>query len=340
MPAWDSYGAVYGAELRAAAREFLDHGWPVVEESGDTLMLISGRTLDVLEVPAAIGRMVCAQLRDADIVVPVAATPTGSWWYPVTPGAALPAVLQGVAGVVLHGAGDAIAAPPSQVPDGWVHWRVPPAACDYGVALRRLDLLRRGDGRVAAGRRRRTSGRPAARRCGGRRYAVLRRPRTGSRLRSRCSARSRRAVSTRDAAGATRRSGALPSTRPGSHPKRGRGRWITIDPGQHQLTTAPSVALNVVGRVGGNTRPTTLPPVGFPDTWRRGPGGPTAKCGRRSGRRAFVKNRQYGFVTTSQTPRSDVPSRRSRNDALRRSWSSAWASGASMRLRGRKTFGR
>jgi hypothetical protein len=138
MPGWDSYRAVYGAELRAAAREFLDHGWPVVEESVDTLMLITGSALDVLEVPAAIGRGICAQLRAADIVVPVAATPTGSWWYPVTPGAALPAVLRGAKGVVLH-AGDAIAAPPSQVPDGWVHWRVPPAACDYGVAA--ADLI-------------------------------------------------------------------------------------------------------------------------------------------------------------------------------------------------------
>jgi len=134
MPTWNSYRGVYGAELRAAAREFLDHGWPVVERSDDTLMLVTGRTLDVLEVPAAIGRGICVQLRAAGVVVPVAATPTGAWWYPVTPGAVLPAALQGVAGVVLHGAGDAVAAPPSQVPDGWVHWRVPPAACDYGVA--------------------------------------------------------------------------------------------------------------------------------------------------------------------------------------------------------------
>ena len=138
MPGWDSYRAVYGAEVRAAAREFLDHGWPVVEKSADTLMLITGSALDVLEVPAVIGRGICAQLRAADIVVPVAATPTGSWWYPVTPGSALPAVLREAEDVVLH-AGDAIAAPPSQVPDGWVHWRVPPAACDFGVAA--ADLI-------------------------------------------------------------------------------------------------------------------------------------------------------------------------------------------------------
>jgi len=47
-------------------------------------------------------------------------------------------VLREAEDVVLH-AGDAIAAPPSQVPDGWVHWRVPPAACDFGVAA--ADLI-------------------------------------------------------------------------------------------------------------------------------------------------------------------------------------------------------
>src|ERR1700754_4408711 len=118
MPVWDSYRAVYGAELRAAAREFTDHGWPVVEESAATLLLITGRALDVLEVPASIGRGVCSRLRDADVVVPVAAPPTGSWWYPITPGAVLPSALHDVDGLVLHGAGDAVAAPPSHVPDG------------------------------------------------------------------------------------------------------------------------------------------------------------------------------------------------------------------------------
>jgi len=131
MSGWDSYRAVYGAELRAAAREFEDHGWLVAEEAPGTLLLLTGRALDVLEVPAAIGRGICRSLRDADVVAPVAATPTGSWWYPVTAGSELPAALIGVPGVVLHGAGDAVAAPPSQVPDGWVHWRVAPALCGY-----------------------------------------------------------------------------------------------------------------------------------------------------------------------------------------------------------------
>jgi hypothetical protein len=90
MPGWNSYRAVYGAELRAAAREFTDHGWPVVEQSPSTLLLVTGRVVDVLEVPAARGREICAALRDAGLVVPVAATPTGSWWYPVIAGAELP----------------------------------------------------------------------------------------------------------------------------------------------------------------------------------------------------------------------------------------------------------
>ena len=163
MPAWDSYRAVYGAELRAAAREFLDHGWPVVEESDDTLMLVTGRTLDVLEVPAAIGRGVCAQLRDADIVVPVAGTPTGSWWYPVTPGAGLPAALQGRGrgGAPRRGRRDRGAALAGARRLG----ALARAAC--GMRLRRRarrpDLLRRSDSDGAAGRRQRHPGaqRPA-----------------------------------------------------------------------------------------------------------------------------------------------------------------------------------
>jgi hypothetical protein len=133
MSGWDSYRAVYGAELRAAAREFDDHGWPVVAASTTALLLVTGTALDVLEVPAWCGRQVCAQLRDSGSVVPVAATPTGSWWFPITSGAVLPVELAGAGGVVLHTAGAAVLAPPSEVPDGWVHWRVAPALTGYRV---------------------------------------------------------------------------------------------------------------------------------------------------------------------------------------------------------------
>ena len=131
MLRWDSYRTVYGAELRAAAREYSDHGWPVVGACSAGLLLATGTSLDVLEVPAAVGRLVCAQLRAAGIAVPVAATPTGRWWFPVTTGGTLPAAVADRADVVLHTDGAAVLAPPSETPDGWVHWRVAPALSGY-----------------------------------------------------------------------------------------------------------------------------------------------------------------------------------------------------------------
>jgi hypothetical protein len=131
MLSWDSYRTVYGAELRAAAREYSDHGWPVVGGCEAGLLLATGTSLDVLEVPAAVGQLVCAQLRAAGIAVPVAATPTGRWWFPVAPGGTLPAALADRGDVVLYTDGAAVLAPPSETPDGWVHWRVAPALSGY-----------------------------------------------------------------------------------------------------------------------------------------------------------------------------------------------------------------
>jgi hypothetical protein len=131
MLRWDSYRSVYGAELRAAAREYVDHGWPVVGAEPAGVLLATGTSLDVLEVPAAVGRLVCAQLRTADMAVPVAATPTGRWWFPVTTGGTLPAALADRGDVVLHTGGTVVLAPPSETPDGWVHWRVAPALSGY-----------------------------------------------------------------------------------------------------------------------------------------------------------------------------------------------------------------
>lgn len=133
MSGWNSYRAVYGAELRAAARELDDHGWPVVEESSTSLLLVTGGVLDVLELPAVSGRRVCAELRGRGAVVPVAATPTGSWWFPVRPGADLPDEMLDADDVVLHTGGSVVHAPPSEVPDGWVHWRVAPALTGHRI---------------------------------------------------------------------------------------------------------------------------------------------------------------------------------------------------------------
>ncbi len=42
-----------------------------------------------------------------------------------------PSPLRDRADVVLHTAGAAVLAPPSETPDGWVHWRVAPALSGY-----------------------------------------------------------------------------------------------------------------------------------------------------------------------------------------------------------------
>jgi len=134
MQWWDGYRAVHGAELRAAAREFGDHRWPAAGSPAG-LLLITGTVLDVLEMPAGTGRHICARLRAAGVVVPVAATPAGTWWFPVRAGSAGPIRYD----LVLHTGGEVVLAPPSELPDGWVHWRVAPARS--GWELPRTDVI-------------------------------------------------------------------------------------------------------------------------------------------------------------------------------------------------------
>jgi hypothetical protein len=133
MSWWDSYRAVYGAELRAAAVEYVEHGWPLVPSPGTDVLLDTGTVLDVIEVPAVIGRQVCATLRDRGMVVPVAATPHDTWWFPMTPNHELPAELSLHTDVVLHTDGIGVLAPPTERPDGWVQWRVRPSFTNYEV---------------------------------------------------------------------------------------------------------------------------------------------------------------------------------------------------------------
>lgn len=130
MSWWDSYRAVHGAELRVSAREFSDHGWPVVVGT-EGLLLVTGSVLDVVELPADHGRRVCSRLRACGVVVPVAATPAGGWWFPVAVGSGPVDPAATEAGVILHTAGRRMLAPPSEVADGWVHWRVAPALTGY-----------------------------------------------------------------------------------------------------------------------------------------------------------------------------------------------------------------
>lgn len=112
-----------------------------------SVLLATGFTADLIEVSALVGRRVCAQLREAEQVIPVAATATGRWWFAVRAGEALRPELASRPDVVLHGRGSWAAAPPSEGPQGVVHWRVPPSACGwrlpdpYHLQVALLDVL-------------------------------------------------------------------------------------------------------------------------------------------------------------------------------------------------------
>ena len=95
------------------------------------VLLCTGGVLDVLEMPAWMGRRVAAALRATGVPAPLAATPAGRWWFPVIAGAAMPASWLAAEGVVLHGGGSWVIAPPSECADGLVHWRVSPSACGW-----------------------------------------------------------------------------------------------------------------------------------------------------------------------------------------------------------------
>lgn len=100
-----------------------------------TVLLATGRSFDVLEVPAALGVRVLGTARlhagllgrhRPDVHGPVAVTPDGRWMFLVRPGAALRSELEGRLDVVRHGRGSWIPVAPSRTPDGPVRWAVSP----------------------------------------------------------------------------------------------------------------------------------------------------------------------------------------------------------------------
>lgn len=155
--------ADYGAELRAAAREFEDHGWSVIPETSSSSVLVrTGSALDVVEVPITVGRQVCSALRAVGIVVPVAASPPDRWWFPVRPGAPLRPELASDHSAVLRAEGSWVVAPPSTCSGGLVHWRVSPSAC--GWRLPHSDVVQDAIAEAVRWRVRGGDGRPGAQR--------------------------------------------------------------------------------------------------------------------------------------------------------------------------------
>jgi hypothetical protein len=100
-----------------------------------TVLLATGITFDVLEVPAALGLRVLGATRLHAGVVgpdrtavrgPVAVTPAGRWMFLVRPGESLRPELENCLDVVRHGTGSWVPAAPSRMPEGPVRWAVPP----------------------------------------------------------------------------------------------------------------------------------------------------------------------------------------------------------------------
>lgn len=116
------------ASRASTDREQIAEWWSGLPYS---ILLPTGLTLDVIEAPASVGRRAAAVLRAIGVPVPIAATPTGEWMFPVRSGEPLRPDLAGRAGLVLHGRGSFFAAPPSTFPQGSVHWRVRPSACGW-----------------------------------------------------------------------------------------------------------------------------------------------------------------------------------------------------------------
>jgi hypothetical protein len=100
-----------------------------------SVLLATGHTFDVLEVPAHLGLRVLGAARLLAGVVgpgrgqvrgPVAVTPTGRWMLLVAPGDPLRPELDECLDVVRHGLGSWIPAPPTRMPEGPVRWAVAP----------------------------------------------------------------------------------------------------------------------------------------------------------------------------------------------------------------------
>jgi hypothetical protein len=90
------------------------------------VLLATGTTVDVLEVPAALGRLAAPAVRG-----PVAVAPSGRLLFLVRPGEGLRPELQGRLDIVLHGLGSWVPVPPTDHPGGRMRWETAPEEFDW-----------------------------------------------------------------------------------------------------------------------------------------------------------------------------------------------------------------
>ncbi|MBL7256332.1 bifunctional DNA primase/polymerase [Paractinoplanes lichenicola] len=94
-----------------------------------SVLLVTGRRFDAIEVPATLGLRVLGTVRlnrRADACGPVAVTGAGRWTFLVEPGVPLRSELDHRLDVVRHGLGSWIPVAPSRTPEGPVRWAVSP----------------------------------------------------------------------------------------------------------------------------------------------------------------------------------------------------------------------
>ncbi|MDI1459567.1 bifunctional DNA primase/polymerase [Catellatospora sp. KI3] len=120
---WETQSSTFTAQL--------DEWWA---QHPHAVLLPTGHTFDVLEVPALLGTAaVCGPpLGNARRVRgPVAVTATGRWMFLMRPGAALAPELDHRVDVLRHSHGSWIPAPPTVLPEGPVRWQVSPAQVNW-----------------------------------------------------------------------------------------------------------------------------------------------------------------------------------------------------------------
>jgi hypothetical protein len=100
----------------------------VWQRSPYTVLLATGESFDVVDVPAYIGALAREAVRG-----PVAVTPIGRWMFFVRTGSPLRPELAAHSDVVLHGLNSWIPAPPVRSPRGRVRWVVSPRETEWGL---------------------------------------------------------------------------------------------------------------------------------------------------------------------------------------------------------------
>src|SRR5690606_4048248 len=116
---------VHGAPTASTDPALITQWW---RHAPHSVLLPTGAAFDALELAAPLGALLTGSPRWVGALRgPVAVMPTGRWLFLLRPGTHLPGVLDGELGVVHHGRGSWVPAPPTRLAEGPVRWTVSPS---------------------------------------------------------------------------------------------------------------------------------------------------------------------------------------------------------------------